>query len=209
MIDAAWFKRKQKEAGITAQEIAEAAGRHRSQVSHILTGRQAMNLHWAKAFSTALQVPLAEVLRHAGTLEDASETEPGAPVPSGFSEGDASPFAGQAGEREREAERARLFGGGGAGIDVWTVRSTALELDGYLIGDRILVDTNAADRARAGDVVIAQAFDVQRGAADTLLRRYEPPVLVSRAPDRSTRRAHVVDGSTVMIRGKVIASWRT
>lgn len=209
MIDAAWFKQKQKEAGITAQEIAEAAGRHRSQVSHILTGRQAMNLHWAKAFATALQVPLAEVLRHAGTLEDETAADAGTPGVSGFSEGDASPFAGQPGERERETERARLFGGGAPGVDLWTVRSAALELDGYLIGDRILVDTNAAERVRAGDVVVAQAYDVQRASADTLLRRYEPPVLVSRSPDRTTRRAHVVDGSTVMIRGRVIASWRS
>ena len=80
---------------------------------------------------------------------------------------------------------------------------------GYMPGDYILVDTNAADRARQGDAVIAQIYDNSAGSATTLLRRFEPPVLVAASMEPDERRVHIVDGTNVIIRGKVVASWRT
>jgi hypothetical protein len=60
---------------------------------------------------------------------------------------------------------------------------------------------------RPGDVVIAQVYD-RGGSAKTVLRRFEPPVLVAASMDPEDWRVHVVDGNNVLIRGKVVASWR-
>jgi SOS-response transcriptional repressor LexA len=92
------------------------------------------------------------------------------------------------------------------GVDVWRVKSRAMALSGLLEGDFMLVDTHAAERVRAGDVVIAQIYT--RTGANTVLRRFEPPVLVAASADPADGRVHVVDGDNVVIRGKVVASWR-
>ena len=75
------------------------------------------------------------------------------------------------------------------------------------MGDSILVDTHQGDRCRAGDIVIAQIYNRSGGAA-TVLRRFEPPVLISAPPDPEALKVNVVDGDHVVIKGKVIAKWR-
>lgn len=203
-MDEKWFKLQQKKAGVTADDIARRMGRVRSTVSHIYSGRQKMSLDWAKAFAEVLQVPLDEVLKHAGVLEEAAA----APMRPGFAESDAVPFAGKDSE-DRQARSVAQALGERPGVDLWQVRSPALAFMGYMPGDMMLVDTHAAERARAGDVVVAQVYDNARGTAFTLLRRFEPPVLVAASPDPGDRRVHVVDGVNVVIRGRVTASWRT
>ena len=94
------------------------------------------------------------------------------------------------------------------GIDVWQVKSAALSLMGFMPGDYILVDTNSAERTKAGDAVVAQVHDNGKGTASIVLRRFEPPVLVAASTAAEDRRVHVVDGVNVVIKGKVIASWR-
>lgn len=126
----------------------------------------------------------------------------------GFSESDVAPLRGAPGKREDAAAIARIFGGGRPGIDVWTIKSRALQNMGYLPGDRILVDSHAAGACKAGDVVIAQRYLSDLDAAITLLRRYEPPVLVAASPDPADNGIEMVNGSSVRIYGKVIASWR-
>lgn len=202
-MDANWFKKRQKIAGVTAEDIARRMGRARSNVSHILNGHQRMSLDWAKAFAEVLGVPLDEVLSHAGVLEEASAHT----LRPGFSDSDAAPFKGREAEDRQAHNRAMAFGER-PGVDLWQVRSPALAFMGFMPGDMMLVDTHAAERARAGDVVIAQVYDNAKGTAATLLRRYEPPVLVAASPDPDDRRVHVVDGVNVVIRGRVTASWR-
>ncbi|MBW4710711.1 helix-turn-helix domain-containing protein [Roseobacter sp. YSTF-M11] len=203
-MDDKWFKQQQKKVGVTAEDIANEMGRTRSVVSHIYTGQQKMSLEWAKAFAKVLQVPLDEVLKKAGVLGAEAERPP----VRGFSDGDARPWTGKPGAREDVDQKARAFGGGKAGIDVWTVSTEVMSLGGYLSGDYILVDTHQSERCRAGDIVIAQKYDWQTGSATTLLRRYEPPVLVSASASVREQRVTVVDGQNVVIKGKVIASWR-
>ena len=203
-MDDKWFKIQQKKAGVTAGDIAEKMGRARSNVSHIYAGQQKMSLEWAQAFSEVLEVPLDEVLKHAGVLGAKAAQH----VAPGFSESDAVPFVGQGGEAARIAQTADTLGGGSPGIDVWTVKSLAMVVGGYLPGDHILVDTHQSERCKPGDVVLAQNYNHQSGTAETILRRYEPPVLVSASTDPAHARALVVDFSNVVIRGKVIASWR-
>ncbi|MEO1637747.1 MAG: helix-turn-helix transcriptional regulator [Pseudomonadota bacterium] len=203
-MDDKWFKLQQKRAGVTAEDIAAEMGRDRSVVSRIYTGQQPMSLQWAQAFSKVLQQPLPEILRRAGVME--SEGTPS--VHHGFSEGDASIFQGPLAQSSRNNSVAELLGGGKPGVDVWKVETDALVLDGYLPGDLLLVDANQAERCRAGDVVIAQRYHTTTGAATTLLRKFEPPVLLSSSGSPNHRRVLVVDNDVVMIRGKVIASWR-
>lgn len=203
-MDDKWFKAQQKRVGVTAEDIADYLGKDRSVVSKIYARRQRMTLEWAKAFSEVLQVPLDEVLQRAGV----TDTETAQRIVPGFSEADAAPWRGQSGEAERIKARAAVFGGGRPGVDVWTVQSLAMAVGGYLPGDYVLVDTNQSELCRVGDVVIAQNYNWQAGSAETLLRRYEPPVLVAASTDPRDGRALVVDGNNVVIKGKVIASWR-
>lgn len=203
-MDEKWFKLRQKIAGVTAADIAARLGRDRSAVSKIYAGQRQMSLEWAKAFAEVLEVPLDEVLKHAGVLDEATA----APLRPGFAESDVAPFRAKDGE-DRQARTVAQALGERPGVDLWRVKSAALSLMGYMPGDLMLVDTHAAERVRQGDVVLAQVYDNTAAAAFTLLRRYEPPVLVAASPDPGDRRVHVVDGVNVVVRGRVTASWRS
>ncbi|MCB1349826.1 MAG: helix-turn-helix transcriptional regulator [Maritimibacter sp.] len=203
-MDDKWFKAQQKRVGVTADQIAAEMGRDRSAVSSIYTGRRRMSLEWARAFAKVLDVPLEDVLSHAGVLEpeDAQRVRPG------FAESDVAPWIGKGSQAEHVKTAAASLGGARPGVDVWTVKSLAMAAGGYLPGDQLLVDTHQSERCKAGDVVIAQRYDGQNGTAETVLRRFEPPVLVAASTDPEEGRVLVVDGHNVVIRGKVVASWR-
>lgn len=204
-MDDKWFKRQQKIAGVTAEDIAERLGRDRSVVSRIYVGRQPMSLEQAQVFAEVLHVDLDEVLKRAGVLsEQKSKT-----LALGFGEADVVPFIGRTSEIASTDRIAECFGGGRAGVDVWKIRSAAMLGDGYRPDDMVLVDTKAAEAVRSGDVVVAQIYDWRSGSARTVFRRFEPPVLVASSPDRADHDVFVVDNTNVVIRGKVIASWRT
>lgn len=200
-MDEKWFKAQQKRAGVTAEDIANIMGRDRSAVSHIYTGRRQMSLPWAKAFSEALKVPLDDVLAHAGVLEEDDRQ----PIRMGFAEGDVTPFSGL---REQSKPFITEMGGNRPGVDVWTVATSAMQIAGYMPGDNILVDTHQSETVRAGDAVLAQCYDMVSGAAQTVFRIYEPPVLVAASANPEDAGVRVVDGRNVVIRGRVVASWR-
>ncbi|WP_112312514.1 LexA family protein [Pseudogemmobacter bohemicus] len=198
-MDDKWFKQQQKKAGVTADQIAARLGRHPSVVSKILNAKQNMTLDWAKAFADSLNQPLATILEKAGVTDEASARQ----IIPGFAESDVAPFISQGAEQRGTVTIAEAFGAK-PGIDIWRVKGDAMALAGYREGDFILVDTFQAERAKAGDVVIAQIYDRQ-GSATTVLRQFQPPVLVC-PKDLSV---HVVDNNNVVIMGKVTASWRT
>jgi len=202
-VDDKWFKAQQKRVGVTADDIARRMGRSRSNVSHILTGKQRMSLEWAKVFAEVLQVPVSEVLERAGALEPETAQQ----LRPGFSESDAAVWIPK-GAEDRQVPTMAAAMGARPGVDVWQVRSAALALMGYMPGDFMLVDSHAAERVRAGDVVVAQVYDNAQGSATTVLRRFEPPVLVAASMEATERRVQVVDGINVVIRGKVVACWR-
>jgi SOS-response transcriptional repressor LexA len=203
-MDEKWFKTQQKKVGVTAEHIARRMGRSRSNVSHILTGKQRMSLDWAQAFADVLEVPVAEVLAHAGAIEPARAIQ----LQPGFTESDAAAWIPGPGLAEGATVKAiaSALGADRPGIDVWQVKSRAMVLAGLLEGDYMLVNTHQSERAQAGDIVIAQVYS--RTGATTVLRRFEPPVLLADSADPQHRRIHVVDGQNVVIRGKIVASWR-
>lgn len=202
-MDDKWFKQQQKKVGKTADEIAGLLGRDRSVISKILAGKQRMSLEWAKAFAEALDVPISTVLEKAGVTDEPITQQ----LIPGFAESDAAPFSSTPAQADQMQIMAKALGGARPGVDVWRVKSQVMALGGLLDGDFILVDTHQSERARAGDVVIAQLYQ-RNGTAITVLRRFEPPVLVAASADPAERRVYVVDGENVVIRGKVIASWR-
>lgn len=193
-----WFKDQARKAGKTTEDLARAIGRDRAVVSRILNGRQRLQPEQAEAFARELEVPLEEVLAHAGVF---STTAARRVATGGFLDSDAAPVTGDGGA-------GRIAAALGPG-ELWRVKSPAMALAGLLPGDYLLVDAAAAERCRAGDTVLAEVHDRTAAAAVTVLRRYEPPVLVAASLDPDDRRVHVVDGSNVVIRGKVISSWRT
>lgn len=202
-IDDKWFKQQQKRVGVTADEIAAKRGLSRVNVSHILTGRQRMSLDWAKAFAEVLQVPLATVLEKSG-ITDAATAQTISP---GFAESDAAPWKAQGFEDRKPQVIAEAFGAR-PGVDVWQVKGNAMCGAGLLAGDFILVDTHQAERVKSGDTVIAQVY-ARNGTAKTVLRRWMPPVLVSVSGSGEATEVHVVDHENVVIRGKIVASWRS
>ncbi len=202
-MDTQWFKQAQKRAGLTSFDLGAAIGRDRSAISKIINGYQRMTLDQARVLAEKLAVPLPVMVEKAG-LADAPVAQQLAP---GFAESDVVPFV--AGAALAEAAQVRTLAaafGERPGVDVWRVKGQAMALAGYLDRDFILVDTHAAERVRAGDVVIAQIYSP--AGATTVLRRFEPPVLLAASTNPAEGRVHVVDGVNVVIRGKVVASWR-
>jgi len=203
-MDAHWFKARSRAKGLTIIDLGDVIGRDRSAVSRFYTGRQVMTFDQARKIADALEEPLPEVLARAG-IANAREAQQLTP---GFSDSDAALWVPAVGvDRSCDDQIADALGRK-PGVDVWEVRGRSLSLIGYLPGDRILVDTGAADRALSGDAVIAQVYDWAQGSAKTLLRQLQTPVLVSHSPDAGDWKAHVVDQDRVIIKGVVRASWR-
>lgn len=199
-MDILWFKEQQRRVGVTAADIADRLGKARSNVSNILNGRQRMNLEWAQAFADVLQVPLATVLEKAG-VADPAQAQTMAP---GYADSDVAPWVDGPGGREIMSMGQAL--GARDGVDIWRVRSAGMALGGYLPGDFLLVDTEAATRATPGDTVIARLY--LRDQPRMVLRRWSPPVLIAAASPVDDVPALVVDGRNVVILGRVAASWR-
>lgn len=125
-------------------------------------------------------------------------------TPRGLAESEAEPY--RALEVEDAASRAVYAAKGGRnGVDPWILRSRALENAGYMPGDVLMVDLNA--EPRDGDAVCAQVYD-KSGRAETVMRLFEKPFLVSATADAALRRPLLVDGIHVVVRGVVVASIR-
>lgn len=90
---------------------------------------------------------------------------------------------------------------------IWEIRTRALEMVGYFPGDLVLAD--AATPPRPRDIVVAQMVDHTRDTAETVIRLYDPPYLMTETADPSSRRKPVlVDNDRVAIWGVVVRSLR-
>jgi hypothetical protein len=93
--------------------------------------------------------------------------------------------------------------GGRKSADPWTMRTRSLERRGYLPADIVIVDLGRAPEA--GDAVCAQVYDWRRGAAETVMRVYDPPYLLEASFDEQLRKPLVVDNEQVIIKGVLLA----
>jgi hypothetical protein len=115
---------------------------------------------------------------------------------------DAVPFDAKDADPAVSAAIKALVGGRQA-ADPWTMRTRALERRGYLPGDIVIVDLGR--RPEAGDAVCAQVYDWRRGAAETVMRVYDPPYLLEATHDDQLRKPLVVDNEQVIIKGVLLA----
>lgn len=84
----------------------------------------------------------------------------------------------------------------------WRVNDRALELEGYMPGDFVLVDPSV--KPATGDVVCASVASQQNKAEETVLRLYEAPYLLSRSMDRSIDPAPILVDRSVHIIGTAV-----
>lgn len=117
---------------------------------------------------------------------------------------EAAPFTG--GINDPLTNAVHALAAGRNGVDAWTLKTRALELDGFLPGDVVLVDLNAAPHH--GDVVCAQVYDFGSMKAETVMRVFENAgpikILVSRTMDRSLQQSLVVDDDRVIVKGVLL-----
>jgi transcriptional regulator with XRE-family HTH domain len=88
-------------------------------------------------------------------------------------------------------------------LDVWRLKTRALDQIGYLPGDLVAVDRTAFPKTR--DIVCAQVYDLVRDTAETVFREFDPPYLLTRTSDpKAHRKPLVVDDERVLIVGVVV-----
>jgi hypothetical protein len=89
----------------------------------------------------------------------------------------------------------------------WQLQSRALQYEGYMPGDVLIVDLNAAPRA--GDVVCVQLYDWRNPAnTETVFRLFEPPFLIASGPVDAARKPRLIAGDDMAIRGVMMAMLR-
>jgi DNA-binding phage protein len=94
-----------------------------------------------------------------------------------------------------------------APVGHFRINNRALDLEGFLPGDLVEVDLNLPPVP--GDIVCAQVYNLQRGTAETVLRKYLPPYLLTRSTDRAADLQPLyIDNQRVVLRGTVVAMHR-
>ena len=170
--------------------LAKAAGVQPSTLSRVLKKDSTVTLH-ARTLNKLEKV--------SGILLSAVIDTPSAPAPRGLAE-DAVPFDAESADPAVSAAIRALIGSREA-ADSRTIRTRALEGLGYLPGDIVIVDL---DRKPArGDVVCAQVHESGRGEPETVMRIYQPPVLLAATFDPQ-QRLFWVDDPRVKIEGVVL-----
>lgn len=119
----------------------------------------------------------------------------------GFGESEAVPYDAAAGERLPAWVEAAIAAHkqGRPGVEPWLMKGWALDLLGIYPGDVLMIDQNR--RPKAGDVVCAQLTDLATGRAETVMRRYEPPYVVTHSAKTGPSRPELVDDERVIIMG--------
>jgi hypothetical protein len=117
---------------------------------------------------------------------------------AGFAEGDAAPFDGDLPAMEGRTPHAR---------GRWRITSRALDLAGILPGDIVEFDLKELQPPR-GTVVVAQVYRPDRPGADTMLRIYDPPVLLVRTTDPSIDARPVAIGERAVVMGSFLWLFR-
>jgi antitoxin component of RelBE/YafQ-DinJ toxin-antitoxin module len=151
--------------------------------------------------TSTLHARTLRMLEEFSGLTLGSGNEPaGAPGTPGFRE-EAVPFDAKSADPALSAAIKALTAGRKA-ADAWTIKTRSLERVGFMPGDVVIVDLGM--RAQAGNAVCAQVYDVRSGTAETVMRLYEPPYLLTASLDENLRRPLVVDDEQVVIKGVVL-----
>ncbi|MCF6368312.1 LexA family transcriptional regulator [Rhizobium halophilum] len=96
--------------------------------------------------------------------------------------------------------------GGRNGVEAWVMKGAALDGLGVMPDDILLIDQNA--RPKSGDVVLAQIVDYSAGTAETVMRLYQAPFLITHSMRLGPGRPEHVDEDRVSIAGVSVGSIR-
>lgn len=187
----AWLVEVLKKTGLKATPLAKAAGLAPSTVLRALDTEKGATLDTRS---------IAKIVEKLKVAPPPSLFAMPGPAPDGFAESELEAVAVDGGTRFAGIVLTATQG-------VWRVRTRALELAGYLPGDEVLADSATQPRAR--DVVVAQVVDHRSGGAETVLRVYDPPYLITETAAAEARQKPVlVDNDRVSIWGPVIVALR-
>jgi len=119
----------------------------------------------------------------------------------GFGESEAVPYSAQNdGKLPDWVETAiAAHKGNRNGVEPWVMKTHALDLMGVMPGDILMIDQNR--RPKAGDIVCAQLTDLATGRAETVMRRFEAPYIVTLSAKIGPTRPELVDDERVVIMG--------
>ena len=192
-----WLRSLPALTGQSLSKIADETGIARSTLTKPLKPHD-------PGTSTLNAATIDRIAERYGVPGPGSAADQVAPTASrGFSE-DAAPYERSTGSPLDAAVKA--LSEGRPGVDPWTLKSRALELEGFLPGDVVLVDLNATPQH--GDAVCAQVYDLARGRAETVMRVFESagPVrlLVAKSMDPALQRSLVVDDDKIVVKGVLL-----
>jgi DNA-binding phage protein len=182
-----WLESVMRRHNVTARQIAlKSQGISPSTIYRAFeeNGQFVMSTTKLAQIATAFGEDLPDVL-----------ARPGAPEPLADSSAEeVTPYAGP-------------LNGGSANLSnqqaTWTVSTTALDLEGYMPGDKVIVDQSVLPQP--GDIVCARVFNIQRGNAETVLRLFQPPFLLTRSTNRKKEAKPLyVDNERVLLCGTVV-----
>jgi len=119
----------------------------------------------------------------------------------GFGDGEAVPYDANQDERLPEWVLAAIEAqrGDRNSLEPWLMKSWALDLLGILPGDVVIVDKNR--RPKAGDVVAVQLTDLATGKSEAVLRRFDPPFVLTHSAKMALTKPEQVDDERVIILG--------
>nr|WP_177236311.1 helix-turn-helix transcriptional regulator [Albimonas pacifica] len=202
-MDASFFKKLQRQMGVTNDDLARKIGRDRTVISRIYSGERKLKPEEVSAFASLLQIPIDLVLEKAGLHHPAAKAMAGrsAHPSSELEEYDWT------GVRNSD-EYFSLFGIAGAHRTAWIVKTEHMILGGYKPGDCLVSDRLKAETAKRGDDVLAEVLDIATGNASLVLRRFEPPIIFALSARPDFARPMVVDHERVVIKGVVACMWR-
>ncbi len=89
----------------------------------------------------------------------------------------------------------------------YEITTDALTLAGFERGDIAVIDTRLTPVP--GQLVMAQVYDLRIGDADTVIRWFEPPYLISASADPELRKPIPIDPQKVSLRGVVVRQLRS
>lgn len=92
------------------------------------------------------------------------------------------------------------------GVEAWVMKGGALDGIGILPGDILIVDLNK--RAKSGDIVLAKIDDHVSAPAETVVRLYHAPFIMSHSQRLGPQRPEQVDDDRVSITGTIVGTIR-
>lgn len=187
-----WIRALCRHLGISASELARRARLRPSTLNRPLNDPDFTGMLSGRSIAAIAEAAGVRPLEFPGR-------------PRGFSDNEAIVFDhGNSDVRTSRAVRELIAGRNG--LDAWTVRTRALDREGIMPGDIMIVNLNR--RPDAGDIVCAQVYDWAGQKAETVFRVYEPPFLLVHSASMPLQKPLMVDDENVVIRGSVDATLR-